>query len=423
MKKVWIGFIGGLCLSGVLLLQGCTQADTSPPEGMKETLTLMTISNGGQEVLKEAVEEFNASNTFDVEIACEEYSMEDFKATLARKMAANEEPDLFFSWQAGFLKAYVDKGKVLDLTSQIQNDSSFSRQFQEDDFVNVTFDGGIYAVPATKCISGVFYKKKLFEQYGLQVPETYQEFLNVCEVFKQNGIVPINLDSTPWNAGQLFLQVMNSVCGRELETYENLQNIPWTSDKLLKSAELLKDLYDMGYLPEDFLGTEGKAVAAEDTAMAVSGNWMAKWLSQEGEPWGVFLLPPLQEENRGIAIGGSDRSFAVSRSCKNPEAACSFLKELSSDKYQSKILYDEGTIPVVDIEADRSRLSDLQLECFDLYKTTDSFCLNMDVRFGPEFGDLFNETAQAVIAGEDYREAMKGLESYAKKQRTDEKGG
>ena len=55
MKKVWIGFIGGLCLSGVLL-QGCTQADTSPPEGMKETLTLMTISNGGQEVLKEAVE-------------------------------------------------------------------------------------------------------------------------------------------------------------------------------------------------------------------------------------------------------------------------------------------------------------------------------------------------------------------------------
>lgn len=422
MKKVWLRFIGGLCLSGILL-QGCTRADTPPPEGKKETLTLMTISNGGQEVLKEAVDAFNASNTFDVVIACEEYSMENFKATLARKMAANEEPDLFFSWQAGFLKAYVDKGKVLDLTVYIQSDESFSNQFESEDFVNVTFDGGIYAVPATKCISGVFYKKKLFEEYGLKVPQTYQEFLNVCEVLKQNGIVPINLDSTPWNAGQLFLQVMNSVCGKELMTYKNLQDIPWTSDQLLKSAEILKDLYDKGYLPEDFLGTEGKNVAVEDTAMTVSGNWMAKWMNQEGDPYGVFLLPPLQEENRGIAIGGSDRSFAVSQNCKNPEAACSFLKELSSDKYQSKILYDEGTFPVADIDADKSRLSELQLECWDLYKTTDSFCLNMDVRFGPEFGDLFNETAQAVIAGEDYREAMKGLESYAIKAGTEEQGG
>ena len=418
MKKIWLLFIGGLCLSGILL-QGCTGTDTPPPEETKETLTLMSISNGGQVVLKEAVDAFNASNTLNITIACEEYSMEDFKITLARKMAANEEPDLFFSWQAGFLKAYVDKGKVLDLTNYIQDDRSFSSQFQPDDFRNVTFNGGIYAVPVTQCISGVFYKKKLFKQYGLKVPETYQEFLSVCEVFKQKGIVPINLDSTPWNAGQLFLQVMNSVCGKELMTYENLEDIPWTSDQLLKSAKLLKDLYNKGYLPEDFLGTEGNAAVVEDTAMTVSGNWMAKWMNHEEDPYGVFLLPPFQEENRGIAIGGSDRSFAVSRSCKNPEAACSFLKELSSDKYQSKILYEEGTIPVAKIEADRSRLSDLQLECYDLYKNTDDFCLNMDVRFGPEFGDLFNETAQAVIAGEDYRKAMKALENFADKIRTE----
>lgn len=51
-------------------------------------------------------------------------------------------------------------------------------------------DGGIYVVPYKIQIGGVWYNKDLFEEYGCEVPETWSEFEEVCEVFLENGITP-----------------------------------------------------------------------------------------------------------------------------------------------------------------------------------------------------------------------------------------
>lgn len=59
------------------------------------------------------------------------------------------------------------------------------------DVLNI--DGRIYGIPAEIQANGIWYNKALFDQCGLEIPETYDELLNCCKVLRENGI-------TPWHA-------------------------------------------------------------------------------------------------------------------------------------------------------------------------------------------------------------------------------
>ena len=48
----------------------------------------------------------------------------------------------------------------------------------------------------------------------------------------------------------------------------------------------------------------------------------------------------------------------------------------------------------------------------ELMGQAEGFCRYMDVRYGMEFGDLFNEGAQAILSGRDYREILEKMEQY-----------
>ncbi len=396
-----------------LFCNGCRKADIGArDEGddpAKETLTLMCIGTMSQEILDDAVEEFNRTNGYQVEIECEYYGDEEYKKELARRMAVNEEPDIFFSWQSGFLKVYADRGKALNLEPYLSQDPFWTEILGQDDFEGVSFQGKVYGIPLTKCITVVYYNREIFGKYQIEIPKTYQEFLDICSRLHQEGILPLYLGSTPWSSGMLFLELLRGTCGNELMQYESFEEIPWTAKRYQEAAKRLQELYQAGYIPEDFLGTEGTSQSVGDAAMQVGGNWFASW---KNGTYGAFLFPPVKEENAGIATGGGDRSFAIAAKCSHPEAAFQFLKLYSSEKYQSRVLYEESNIPSRKLEIEKSKINPLLLECMELMGQAEGFCRYMDVRYGMEFGDLFNEGAQAILSGRDYREILEKMEQY-----------
>ena len=44
------------------------------------------------------------------------------------------------------------------------------------------------AIPQEVVAYGLFINKDMFDQLGLNLPETPEEFLECCRVFKENGI-------------------------------------------------------------------------------------------------------------------------------------------------------------------------------------------------------------------------------------------
>ena len=63
-----------------------------------------------------------------------------------------------------------------------------------------TVDGKLVAIPQEVVAYGLFVNKDLFDRYGLALPETPEEFLECCRVFKENGI------ETPIGANRWWLE-------------------------------------------------------------------------------------------------------------------------------------------------------------------------------------------------------------------------
>ena len=61
-------------------------------------------------------------------------------------------------------------------------------------------DGRLVAVPQEVVAYGLFINKDMFDRYELELPETPEEFLECCRVFKENGI------ETPVGANRWWLE-------------------------------------------------------------------------------------------------------------------------------------------------------------------------------------------------------------------------
>ena len=114
-----------------------------------------------------------------------------------------------------------------------------------------TVDGKLVAIPQEVVAYGLFVNKDLFDQYGLALPETPEDFLECCRVFQENGI------QTPVGANRWWLE-----CFVFAQAYAQLYNGGNTqaeidalnrgearySGYMRKGFEFLQTLIDRGYI-------------------------------------------------------------------------------------------------------------------------------------------------------------------------------
>lgn len=431
MKKKRMYRLGGTMLAGMLLilavLGGCGETSAQNPaktsggntQKATHTLTLMCINTVDQDVLNDAIEEFNRTNTSHAKVEVTYYPNEKYKKEILRKMIAGEETDMFFSWTSGSLKEFVQMGKVIPLNYYLNQDETlWEKNYDPDMFDAVTFNGGVYAIPTTKCMSVVYYNKKVFEKYHLTPPHTYKEFLKTCETLKKNGITPLYMGSTPWNAGLLYLELLRGIGGNAWQSYDSAKEVPWTSKSFVLAAKEMQKLYKKGYIPKDFLNAYGEGKSLSDAAMYLNGNWFS------GSGWsqtsGIFRFPAVDPAYDQVQVGGADRSFAISADCKHPQEAYEFLKLYAGEKYQERTFYEESSIPMRKLDhiekAKEENVSEETSEVEKMMKQNPPNCIFMDVKYGSDFGTEFNATAQKILAGEDPKKCLEELQQYAQEE-------
>ncbi len=112
-------------------------------------------------------------------------------------------------------------------------------------------DGKLVAIPQEVVAYGLFINKDMFDQYNLSLPNTPEEFLECCRVFKENGI------ETPIGANRWWLETFVLA-----QAYADLYNGGNTeaeiaalnsgeskySDYMREGFEFLQELIDCGYI-------------------------------------------------------------------------------------------------------------------------------------------------------------------------------
>jgi len=366
------------------------------------------------DIINQVTDEFNANNPYNVEFKVETYGNEDYKTRLATVMAADTVPDVFFTWSAGFLKPYVDGGKVYDVGQLLDADSEWSSRFNEGVFGPLTFDGKIYAVPHGQTVAVMFYNTRLFQENGVSVPTTYDELLQAVDTLKAAGITPISLPGQDaWVSGQ-FLQMLADISGgMDLFDGTVAGTTAWNDPAYVDAGAKFQELIDHGAFPDGFQGMaydEGRLVfGQEEAAMFYMGSWEINALSDPSLPVSEYV----DAFNVGtVALGDVDQALAIGANTANPEAAAAYIKMFSDTAAQEAYAYNANYLISTRTSLDESKLSPLFLKVLTVQQGLTGVTPWYDRVFGSGEGNEFNNAAVAIAGGTDPAEQMGVLQQY-----------
>lgn len=190
-----------------------------------------------------------AEAALDVTVVYRTYTAEDYQDktydNVCLDRARNNMDDLYLL-NPDTVLALGAEGKLADLSGL---DSAKNLR----DIIRTanTVDGKLVAIPQEVVAYGLFVNKGMFDQYGLALPETPEDFLECCRVFKENGI------ETPVGANRWWLETFVLA-----QAYADLYNGGNTeaeiaalnsgearySDYMRPGFEFLKELMDRGYI-------------------------------------------------------------------------------------------------------------------------------------------------------------------------------
>ncbi len=213
---------------------------------------------------------------------------------------------------------------------------------------SVDFDGKIYGLPQDSGPMALFYNKTVYDQFGIAVPTTWDEFVAAGKQLQAADPTKFIAADTGdsgfttsmiWQAGgQPFQTTDGTNVTIDLQD-EGSQLFANTWNQLLEGG-LLADI--PAWSDEWFKGLGDGTIAS-----LVIGAWMPGVLESSvadgAGDWRVAPMPtydgtPVSAENGG---GGQ----AVTKQSKNPALAAAFLKWLNNDPESLQIFAESGGFP------------------------------------------------------------------------------
>ncbi|MCX7711774.1 MAG: extracellular solute-binding protein [Clostridia bacterium] len=447
MKKV-VSLLLCLCLCLTVVLAGCgsktetapaaeTKSEPAKQEAKKEEPKSaekkpIKISAWGLEndpnskIIKETVQLFNEKNTTNSVATIEFTEQEQYKTKITAQIAANEMPDMFNVWSAGFMKPFVTAGKIASISDELNKDADWKNRYVGGIFAPLTFDGKIYGAPTTQTVVLLYYNKEIFEKYGLKAPQTYAELKTVIETLNKNGVTPFALGNKgPWVGAMFSELVANRIGGSEPYNKVADGSGTWEDPSFIEAGKIMAELAKMNAFPKGFnaldndpsreLFIQGKA------AMHVMGSWAIQQVSNNNPNVGKLDVAkfPAMENGKGSVdnwLGQPDQCFVISSTCKNKEGAVEFLKFLSDPATQTKFA-EAGNLIATTTKVDTAKLNPLAVKAAELQKDMKELFVFYDVGLGATVGNEYNNTIQAITAGKAPEEAFKKLQEFTKQNK------
>lgn len=363
--------LAAIGLAGSLLLAACGSDDDddeassdsgdsggehptyeAPPEDTEGTLRIWVNGPDTPESMRTFAEETFEERYPNVDVQFEEQEWDGLAARLTSSLASDDSPDIV---EMGNTQTplFASAGALADLTSVTED-------LGGDDLTDAlvdsgTYDDSLYATPLYGAARIVIYRKDLFEQAGLEIPTTMEDFIAAGETLQEeNASTPnfsgIYFPGRNWHGMLSFLWDN----GGEIAVQEDGEWVgQLTSDESIEALETVQGIMENanqapadGDDAEDYL-----EFCAGEIGMMATAAWKlgAGVLAEEGGcaaemegRVGAFALPGSDGESAPVFLGGSN--MGVSANSQNPDLAVEFLKLITSTEFQEQYA-DAGLFP------------------------------------------------------------------------------
>jgi len=317
-------------------LTGCRNSDSVNESGSAEDeieLTLWILNNrirGIEEVIGN-FEEANPGITIDLV----NFDVDGILQNLRISATSDTLPDLWFNWGGERAEFYTRNGLTYDL-SDFAVANNWDEKFEESALGLAELAGQIAGYPIVMNGMSIYYRIDIFEELGLEVPTTLEEFEEVATVLRDNGTIPFAMGG----GGESHL---SRLAGFLLEYYggaenhDSLQSLEtyWEDNEVvIQALTKFQEWDDNDFFPEGYLTMDGSELGilfyTGQAAMMIDGQWADRTIIEDEQDLNLYGTFP---------FGGTIRQpsyiemiqFNANLSDEEVEAAVKFLNYLLSE--------------------------------------------------------------------------------------------
>ncbi len=348
MKKGIVLIMSLAMMAG--LLTGCGQGNASRPADQaisgnaeggkgdgdgKTEITFwhyMSEDKEGQYVIQ-AVNEFNESQD-QIHVTAQYLPRAELMKQYTIGVVSGELPDCGMVDNPDH-NSYASMGVFEDIT-ELYN-SWEDGDFMEGSLNSCYYEGQLYGLPWGNNCLGLFYNKKMLEEAGVEVPQTWSELEAACKKLTTDSCKGLAI----------------SAIGTEEGTF---QYMPWllssggsvddlTSKGSKESMIFLQGMIEKGYISRECVNwTQAdaeKQFASGQAAMMINGPWQFSGLANDapGLEYGVAKTPRADDGEFASVLGGENVAICTGA---NVEASWKFLTWITSKEKSQEICKSIG---------------------------------------------------------------------------------
>ena len=350
------------------------QTDTTTPTTSEGglTLTFLCANENLPDSLKEFIADYEAATGNKVDIQM--YPAVEYDQVIRARVMSGQDFDIYRSdgiraaeyiWPDDWPYPLNDRPWIDRMTDTCKNITAFS-------------DGRITGIPITNNGAfGMMYNKKIFEAAGItKLPETWSEFLDVCETLKQFGVIPINIQlasgsefGTTHLMHQLYcnVNITRGVDGtNQLLADLDANKIQYKDvPEFVTALEQMAELREKGYINEDFITTSFEMsqenFGTGKVAMHPCGDFILDPLSSYPEldlQNDIGFFPTPYQDTPGTMAAYAGVGIHIYSGSKQLDAALEFIDMFASKEAQDKYMVtNPGMAAFSDVVAIDSPLS------------------------------------------------------------------
>ncbi len=301
-----------------------------------------------RDAIHEIIKDFEKAHP-DIKVKINEFDHEGYK-TAIRNFLSADAPDVIDWFPGNRMKPFVD-ADLLEPLDDVWEQNGLNDSMSAT--IGATeINGKKYALPMTYYNWGVYYRKDIFEKYGIVPPKTWDEFLAVGEKLKANGVTPITIGTKYlWTAGGVFDYINLRTNGYDFHMALTSGQVSWEDDRVKKTFANWRTLLDKGFFIENHtVYSWQEALSAfikGDAAMYVMGHFMVAQAKHGGlnEDQIGFFQFPIIDPNVPVAEEAPIDSYHIPARAKNKKDAKVFLAYLANREVQTKFNKAVGQLP------------------------------------------------------------------------------
>lgn len=313
----------------------------APAEDIEATLRVWVNGPDTPESMREYAKATFEEQYPNVTVEFEEQEWDGLAARLTQSLASSDDSPDIVEMGNTQTPLFSSSGALLDVTSVTED-------LGGDDLTDAlvdsgTYDDSLYATPLYGAARIVIYRTDLFEQAGLEIPTTLEDFVAAGETLQEeNASTPnfsgIYFPGRNWHGMLSFLWDN----GGDIATQEGGEWVgQLTSDESVEALETVQGIMENanqapadGDDAEDYIEfCAGEIGMMATAAWKLDGGVLAECPEMEGSV-GAFALPGTGGESAPVFLGGSN--MGVSANSQNPELAVEFLKLITSEEFQAQ---------------------------------------------------------------------------------------